>query len=189
MSIYGLLFQWASTKTIQLSVLVQYKADLIIISLKIKLFSPWYSWKIAELALNNNHSLTINQVSDTVSWEPLVNRLWTNSLQLRNISTCIYQCKTNVEKWILSISTYISFHDKLKILVMYYYKRTSINNTIDLYLIWGLLFVRNRKKIDWFQWFFFYPFKQRSIIYQMCLPCSWAFKPEFYHLFDQEWHN
>jgi hypothetical protein len=26
--------------------------------LKIILFSPWYSWKIAELALNNNHSLT-----------------------------------------------------------------------------------------------------------------------------------
>ena len=33
------------------------KADLIIISLKINLFSPWYSWKITELALNNNHSL------------------------------------------------------------------------------------------------------------------------------------
>ena len=26
--------------------------------LKINLFSPWYSWKIAELVLNNNHSLT-----------------------------------------------------------------------------------------------------------------------------------
>jgi hypothetical protein len=25
----------------------------------INLFSPWYSWKIAELALSNNHSLTI----------------------------------------------------------------------------------------------------------------------------------
>jgi hypothetical protein len=33
-------------------------AILIVISLKINLFSPWYSWKIAELALNNNHSLT-----------------------------------------------------------------------------------------------------------------------------------
>jgi hypothetical protein len=33
------------------------KADLIIISLKINLFSPWYGWKISELALNNNHSL------------------------------------------------------------------------------------------------------------------------------------
>jgi hypothetical protein len=32
------------------------KTDLIIISLKIILFSPWYSWKIAELGLNNNHS-------------------------------------------------------------------------------------------------------------------------------------
>jgi len=26
--------------------------------LKINLFSSWYSWKITELALNNNHSLT-----------------------------------------------------------------------------------------------------------------------------------
>jgi hypothetical protein len=30
----------------------------MIISLKNNLFLPWYSWKIAELALNNNHSLT-----------------------------------------------------------------------------------------------------------------------------------
>ena len=58
----GLLFQWASTINIQLIVLVLYKADLIIISLKINLFSPWYSWTIAEWALNNNHSLT-QQVS------------------------------------------------------------------------------------------------------------------------------
>jgi len=32
--------------------------------LKINLFSPWYSWKIAELALNNNHSLTQARRSD-----------------------------------------------------------------------------------------------------------------------------
>ena len=54
MSLSGLLFRWASTVDIQLSVLVYYKADLIIISLKINLFSPWYSWKIADLALSNN---------------------------------------------------------------------------------------------------------------------------------------
>jgi hypothetical protein len=42
--------------------LFQYKADLIIISLKIILFSPWYSWTIADLELNNNHSLTINKM-------------------------------------------------------------------------------------------------------------------------------
>ena len=59
MSIHGLLFQWASTIKIQLSMLVYYKADLII-SLKINLFSPSYSWKIAELALNSNHSLLFN---------------------------------------------------------------------------------------------------------------------------------
>ena len=56
MSTRGLLIQWASTIKIQLSVLVLYKVDLIIISLKINLFSLWYSWKILELALNNNHS-------------------------------------------------------------------------------------------------------------------------------------
>ena len=39
--------------------LVYYKADPIIISLQINLYSPWYSWKIAELALNNNYSLTL----------------------------------------------------------------------------------------------------------------------------------
>jgi hypothetical protein len=55
----GQLFQWASTiKNPTQCVGHKYKADLIIISLKINLFSPWYSWKIAELALNNNHLLT-----------------------------------------------------------------------------------------------------------------------------------
>jgi hypothetical protein len=38
MSICGLLFQWASIIKIQLSVLVYYKANLIIILLKINLF-------------------------------------------------------------------------------------------------------------------------------------------------------
>jgi hypothetical protein len=57
-SLHKLLFQWVSTIKIQLSMLVKYKADLIIISLKINLFLPWYSWKITELALNNNLSLT-----------------------------------------------------------------------------------------------------------------------------------
>jgi hypothetical protein len=58
MSIRGLLFQWVGSIKIQLSALVYYKVDLIIISLKINLSSPWYSWQIAELSLNSNHSLT-----------------------------------------------------------------------------------------------------------------------------------
>ena len=37
------LFQWANTIKYKLSMLVYYKADLIIISLKIHLFSLWYS--------------------------------------------------------------------------------------------------------------------------------------------------
>ena len=55
------LFQCASTINIQLSVLVSYKADLIIISLKINLFSPWYNWQITELALDITHSLNISR--------------------------------------------------------------------------------------------------------------------------------
>ena len=46
MSIHGLVFQRASTIQIQLRVLVLYKADLILTTLKINLFSTWYSWKI-----------------------------------------------------------------------------------------------------------------------------------------------
>ena len=55
MSIRGL---WAGTIEIQLGVLVWYKVDIIIISLKINLLSWWYNWKIAELTLNNNRSRT-----------------------------------------------------------------------------------------------------------------------------------
>jgi hypothetical protein len=41
-------------------------ASLIIISLKNNLFSPWYSWKIAELTLNNNHSLTLVSIQGRI---------------------------------------------------------------------------------------------------------------------------
>ena len=60
-SIRGLLFQWASTIQIQLSVFVHYKANIILISIissKCNSFSLWYSWSIANLALNTNHSLS-----------------------------------------------------------------------------------------------------------------------------------
>jgi hypothetical protein len=60
-SIRGLLFQWASTIKIQLSVFVHYKTNIILISIissKCNSFSSWYSWSIANLALNTNHSLS-----------------------------------------------------------------------------------------------------------------------------------
>ena len=77
-SIHGLLFQWASTINIQLSMSVQNKANLII-SLNINLFSPWNSSKIAHLALNNNHSITLYSMSNVgqtmikwfTSWDPI----------------------------------------------------------------------------------------------------------------------
>ena len=74
MSIRRLLFQSASTMKIQLSVLVEYKADLIIISLKINLLSSWYRWKVADLALNNNHSIT------PCEWGWKTDSAYTNSL-------------------------------------------------------------------------------------------------------------
>lgn len=53
MSIHRLLFQLELYK-IELNILVKYKADFIIISLKMNLLSPAYTWKVS---LNNNHSL------------------------------------------------------------------------------------------------------------------------------------
>ena len=64
MSIRGLFFQWSSTIQIQLSVLVLYNVDLVIISLNINLFSPWYSG----VGVKYNHSLTLLiYISDTYS--------------------------------------------------------------------------------------------------------------------------
>ena len=70
MSIRRLLFQWASTIKIQLSVLTWYKEDSIIISLQIYLYSPWYSWNIAELGLNSSHS--INHYTDRTTMECII---------------------------------------------------------------------------------------------------------------------
>ena len=53
----GLLLQWAST--IHFSMLVLYKVDIMIISLKYKLFSPWYSWKITHMVLVYLWTLTV----------------------------------------------------------------------------------------------------------------------------------
>ena len=57
MSICRLLLQSTNTIKIQVSLLVYYKEDIIIILLKINLFSPWYSCKIVKLVLSNTHSL------------------------------------------------------------------------------------------------------------------------------------
>ena len=57
-----------------------YKAVIIIISLKINLFSPWYSCKIAHLSLNNNHSL---------NW-------WFSYLQMTSLVTNAFRCAPNV---------------------------------------------------------------------------------------------
>ena len=58
----GRLCKLASTVKIPLSVLILYictKGDIIIVSSKCNLFAPWYSWTIAHLELNNNHSFCL----------------------------------------------------------------------------------------------------------------------------------
>jgi len=57
--VFNATFNNTSAISWQSVLLVEATGDLIIISLKINLFSPWYSWKIAELALSNNQSLTL----------------------------------------------------------------------------------------------------------------------------------
>jgi hypothetical protein len=105
MSLRGLLFQWTSTIKIQLRVMVWYKADLIIISLKINLFSPLYRWTIAELVINNNHSLNCYNVQ--VEWEQTV--------------VSMIQCKTKDIIW----STFCSVHKNASINIYFSGRRGS----------------------------------------------------------------
>jgi hypothetical protein len=52
-------FSWASSMKTHLNVLVNYKADPIIISLKSNLTLSWYSLVIDELVLNSNNSCSL----------------------------------------------------------------------------------------------------------------------------------
>ena len=62
--ICGLWFQWASTININLSIIVWYKADIVIILLKIKLFTPWFSWGgIKQQSLTHSYLFTV-----TLNW-------------------------------------------------------------------------------------------------------------------------
>ena len=58
--------------------------NLILISLKINLFLPWYSHKIVELALNNNHSLNFIERLIT-SILSTVRRCWNKHTQVATV--------------------------------------------------------------------------------------------------------
>jgi hypothetical protein len=66
MSTRRLLFQWATCSTIknQLSVLVYYKVDLVIISLMLNLFSPWF-WLLFPFWLCNLLTWSLHNVVRT----------------------------------------------------------------------------------------------------------------------------
>jgi hypothetical protein len=71
MSIRRLFFQWASTIKIQQSMLVKYKADHIIISLKMNLFLLRYSWKIAFFWKSVSENQIINFTWPKMVWQIL----------------------------------------------------------------------------------------------------------------------
>jgi len=116
MSIRKQLFQRASTIKIQRSVLVYYKANLIIILLKINLFSSWYSRKIAELALNNKHWHSLLKIK--LIFLPL-------PLYKVNFST------TSCPKW-----TWLSNFLLLNLCIMHQY----MNNVLTTVLIFPIIY-------------------------------------------------
>ena len=80
----------------------------VIISMKINLFSPWYSWKIAELALNNNHSIT--SISRSCSkWCHLKRHIQVYMVVLSNIVAKISNVKV-IFKVVSAETTCIRIH-------------------------------------------------------------------------------
>jgi hypothetical protein len=47
----------------------------LLLLLKCNLFSPWYSWHIAHLALNKNHSLTYSKSHEILEYSSCPNKL------------------------------------------------------------------------------------------------------------------
>jgi hypothetical protein len=76
----------------------------IIVSLKINLFSPWYCWKIAELALNNNHSPSHN-----------VNHIWIKNILIVPVVSSI-NCaanrlfQSNIDTWCQLFLVYVRLY-------------------------------------------------------------------------------
>jgi len=72
--------------------------DFIIISLKINLFSPWYSWNIAELALSKiTHSLT--HFCDSVWFLYMSSQGWISCWEVLPGSGTITIPRTGITKW------------------------------------------------------------------------------------------
>ena len=69
MSTHRLLFQWPSTIKNPTKHVGQVQSKHHYHLIECNLFSPWYSWKIAHLALNNNHSLKLHNTVNTNSYQ------------------------------------------------------------------------------------------------------------------------
>ena len=83
-----MLFQWAATIKIKLTMLVKNKTDIIIISLICNLFSPWYTW--------TNCSFDVKQQSVTYSTSALaqIKYVWHLILLVVHSFNTIHDVKT-----------------------------------------------------------------------------------------------
>ena len=88
--------------------LVEYKADLIIISLKINLFLPRYSWTIAELALNNNQYV----------WACMTNSIENILFLCKNVFHYVRECHHSIHYFVCY--TFIMFVSSAKVFVCVY---------------------------------------------------------------------
>ena len=88
--------------------LVEYKADLIIISLKINLFLPRYSWTIAELALNNNQYV----------WACMTNSIENILFLCKNVFHYVRVCHHSIHYFVCY--TFIMFASSAKVFVCVY---------------------------------------------------------------------
>jgi len=85
------------------------------ISLKINLLSPWHSWKIDELALNNNHSLTHSLIpvsSITLARQGTIFTLRRrNNSYIKGLKTYNFRIQSRMwKRSIFTLLTYACFH-------------------------------------------------------------------------------
>jgi len=97
MTIHGLLFQWASTIKKNRTQRVGVEQSGPHHHHQINFFSPWYSWKIAEFALNNDHSLTLT----------LSHYVFTMHLRLLSFRYYHRQDYMNFLRWMFHCSSHI----------------------------------------------------------------------------------
>jgi len=74
--------------------------NMLALSVVDRALEPWYIWKIAELALNNNHSLTKSTRTIYPSWHDHINLQVYQILKCHNIAISDKLAKPwSIENW------------------------------------------------------------------------------------------